>query len=325
MSTINGDIRERPRAASATVISDRCYNHFRAGFLSFRAPHGGSLRFIRGTERPRAAAAARRTGRSPFSFLSFTVSLRPSRRIISLACAHACVSLTTHLPVRLLLSYFPDLLSLLSFSLFSPVSLFLSLESSTLQSGAATYTTRWIPSPGSRARARRGTEHARRSDNDRGYSRSGFYFLPSPVFVCAREPQRPRPISSRRPRVCRFIVSRPIRDNCCWSVPDVCTERDAKSFFPYACVAARARARGSDTRLPSRRGCFITCEIFLRPHAHIHHTRAHAYTCNTVISGLVSSRLLERASFIVVAVNARADRRGDLVNWNVACSIKLLK
>lgn len=131
--------------------------------------------------RPNAPAACRvRAGQAdllfPFS-LSPPVSRSPAsatRRIISplCSCSLLCASLTTHLLVRLLLSYFlnrplspfPPSLSLFSFSVFLSVSLFLSLESSTLQSGAATYTTRWIPSPVdslARARARRGTEQNR--------------------------------------------------------------------------------------------------------------------------------------------------------------------
>lgn len=109
-----------------------------------------------------------------FLSLFLPVSRSPAsatRRIISplCSCSLLCASLTTHLLVRLLLSYFLNRplspfppLSLFSFSLFLSVSLFLSLESSTLQSGAATYTTRWIPSPvDSLARARRGTEQNR--------------------------------------------------------------------------------------------------------------------------------------------------------------------
>lgn len=116
------------------------------------------------------------------------------------------------------------------------------MESSTLQSGATTYTIRWIPSPGSRVQ--RGTqsnqtEHAWCSDNDGEYSRSGFYFLPS-WYSWARAFERP--ISSGRPlpRVCRFIASRSIRDNCCWSVSDVCTVCDTKSFFPHPRVYPRS-------------------------------------------------------------------------------------
>lgn len=116
------------------------------------------------------------------------------------------------------------------------------MESSTLQSGATTYTIRWIPSPGSRAQ--RGTqsnqtEHARCSDNDGEYSRSSFYFLPS-WYSWARAFERP--ISSGRPlpRVCRFIASRSIRNNCCWPVSDVCTVRDTKSFFPHPRVYSRS-------------------------------------------------------------------------------------
>jgi len=93
------------------------------------------------------------------------------------------------------------------------------------------------------------TEPSTHSDEDRGYSRSGFYFLP---FWCSWARPFEWPISSRRtlplllPRVCRFIASRSIRDNCCWSISDVCTERDTKSFFPLTwCVSARAvRTRG---------------------------------------------------------------------------------
>lgn len=88
---------------------------------------------------------------SLFAFPSVCVSNHPS------TCSPPSFLLSQ--PTSLAL---PPPLSLFSFSLFHSVSLFLSLESSTLQSGAATYTTRWIPSPvDSLARARRGTEQNR--------------------------------------------------------------------------------------------------------------------------------------------------------------------
>jgi len=125
-------------------------------------------------------------------------------------------------------------------------------------------------------------------------------------FARARERASERPISSGRsaalPRVCRFIASRPIRDNCCWSgISDVrAASRDAKPFF-----RARARAHGA---VRTRR-CFITCEIFLQSFRVCAQQRTHIRTRMHARSIIARLRTLERASFIAAAVNARANRR----------------
>jgi len=168
-----------------------------------------------------------------------------------------------------------------------------------LQSGAATYTTRWIPSPELSESAKGHQTEPMRSEASTttgGYSKSGFYFLPSRCAVCARASGRShragRPVAAAR--VCRFIASRPIRDNCWPGISDVCAaSRDAKPFF-----RARARARGSDTALFYYVRNFSP--IFPRARGR---ARTHARTI------IARSRPLERASFIAAAVNARADRR----------------
>lgn len=173
------------------------------------------------------------------------------------------------------------------------------------------------------------------TDDGGGYSRSGFYFLPyiPCARLCVRAYERPRPISSGRPprtRVRRFIVSRPIRDNCCWPVPDARAyrERDAKPFFPCACVPApQVRTSTAAYVYPARLFYYVrNFSPASPPRARVHTSRAHTHSNARVHARYDrGSRLLERASFIMDAVNAPADRRGDPVNWNVARSIKLLK
>lgn len=124
-------------------------------------------------------------------------------------------------------------------------------------------------------------------------------------------------IGAAAPHVCRFIASWPIRDNCCWLELDACVSSAMQSrFFLFQYTVCTVLYHDSNMRPPIRCSCFITCEIFPQSfpregaHAAYMYTHMPIYIVYIYMyvssSALLDSRPLERASFIVVAINARA-------------------
>lgn len=141
---INGDIRLLILTGQHLRRLNHYYNNFRTVILPFRVSHERIVHsiFIYEIKLPLIGCGYDR----PISFFpSPFASSSDLSRLFPLYIAYTSNHLSTCSPHSFLLSSSSDL----SPRLFFSRSLFPSMESSTLQSGATTYTIRWIPSPGS--------------------------------------------------------------------------------------------------------------------------------------------------------------------------------